>query len=176
MTHPNEAVQLPDCHLLGPLHGLQDLLLVLEVGVGSGTLRRAPLSDQRPYLSDNTLWDPPFIYQSHPAGIWDLSSLTRNPTRAPSSGSTGPSGKHPPLFFSHLLYFLSLLSKSGNKQSNAVQFKPILRKRSLYIRVPAFGTADVVAGSPCMGTVPGTVVCGAPSLPPTLTGCQKHPQ
>ena len=60
MTHPNETVQLPDCHLLGPLHGLQDLLLVLEVGVGSGALRRAPLSDQRPHFSDNTLWDSPF--------------------------------------------------------------------------------------------------------------------
>ena len=50
--------------------------------------------------------------------MWDLSSLTRNPTRGPYVGSTGPSGKHLPLFFSHLLfllYFLSLLSKSGNK-------------------------------------------------------------
>jgi len=28
-THPNDAVQLPHGHLLGPLHGLQDLLLVL---------------------------------------------------------------------------------------------------------------------------------------------------
>ena len=66
MTHPNEAVQLPNCHLLGPLHGLQDLLLVLEVGVGSGTLRRAPLSDQRPYLSDNTLWDSPLYLSVTP--------------------------------------------------------------------------------------------------------------
>ena len=145
-------------------------------GWGQGHSGEHPYLIRDPTSQTTPSGTPPFIYQSHPAGIWDLSSLTRNATRTPYSGSTGPSGKHPPLFFSHVLYFLSLLSKSGNKQSNAVQFKPILRKQSLYTRVPAFGAADVVAGSPCMGTVPGTVVRGAPSLPPTLTGCQKHPQ
>lgn len=35
MTHPNEAVQLPHGHLLGPLHGLEHLLLMLGGRVGT---------------------------------------------------------------------------------------------------------------------------------------------
>lgn len=38
-THPNDAVQLPHGHLLGPFHGLKHLLLVLPGKAGwSGVL------------------------------------------------------------------------------------------------------------------------------------------
>ena len=84
-THADEAVQLPHGHLLGPLHGLQDLLLVLGVA-GGRALRRAP----------HLLGNP--TSQAMPSGAplllslffflrRDLISLTRDRTRAPCHGS-----------------------------------------------------------------------------------------
>ena len=109
-THADEAVQLPHGHLLGPLHGLQDLLLVLGVAGGEGA-QESPPSARQPHLPGHALRGPSssltfFFFASgsyfpdqgsNPCPLpWDRGVLT-----------TGPPGK--PLFSLALCsFFLSL--------------------------------------------------------------------